>query len=52
MKDKLGADTLYFSCFNPNGRYRLNLSNPAEREIAKDLIVINRRVEAKIKAKE
>ena len=47
-----GSPVLYFSCFNPNGRYRLDLSNEIERRVAKNLIVINKGVAAKIAAKE
>ena len=43
---------LYFSPFNPNGRYRLDLSNEIERRIAKNLVVINKGVAARITAKE
>ena len=48
----MGTSALYFSCFNPNGRYRLNLDHSIERDIAKQLIVINKRVYTKIVAKE
>mgnify|MGYP006101146365 CR=1 FL=1 len=47
-----GAPVLYFSPFNPNGRYRLDLSNEVERRVAKTLIVINKGIAAKISAKE
>ena len=47
-----GSPVLYFSCFNPNGRYKLDLSNEIERRVAKNLIVINKGVAAKIAAKE
>jgi len=53
LKQKMGgASALYFSCFNPNGRYRLDLSNEIERRIAKNLVVIGKGVTAKIAAKE
>jgi hypothetical protein len=43
LKQKMGgAPVLYFSSFNPNGRYRLDLSNEVERRVAKNLIVINK----------
>jgi len=47
-----GAPVLYFSPFNPNGRYRLDLSNEIERRVAKNLIVINKGIQARIVAKE
>lgn len=47
-----GPEVLYFSSFNPNGRYRLDLSNEIERRVAKNLIVINKGVSARIVAKE
>ena len=47
-----GSEVLYFSSFNPNGRYRLDLSNEIERRVAKNLIVINKGVSARIVAKE
>ena len=46
-----GAGSLYFSSFNPNGRHRLNLAVYAEREVAKCLVAINKRVNTKIVAK-
>ena len=46
-----GPSSMYFSSFNPNGRYRLNLGVYAEREVAKCLVAINKRVNAKIVAK-
>ena len=48
----MGRDTMYFSSLNPNGRYRLDLSKKVERDVAKTLIAINKRVNAKIVAKE
>jgi hypothetical protein len=48
----MGACTFYFSCFNPTGRYRLNLGVPYQREVAKVLLVMNKKVYAMIKAKE
>lgn len=52
MRDKMGGNSMYFSCFNPNGRYKLDLGNPVQRDIAKQLMVINKRVNEKIVAKE
>lgn len=53
LKQKMGGTSaLYFSCFNPNGRYRLDLSNDIERRIAKNLLVIGKGVTAKVTAKE
>ena len=46
-----GASSMYFSSFNPNGRYRLNLGVYADREVAKCLVAINKRVAAQIAAK-
>lgn len=40
LKQNMGANAYYFSCFNPNGRYRLNLNKPMDREIAKTLFLI------------
>lgn len=52
IKSKMGPNAMYWSCFNPNGRYRLDLGNPAQRDVAKNLIAINKRNNAKIVAKE
>ena len=52
LKQEMGASTLYFSCFNTTGRYKLNLSISYQREIAKVLMVMNKKVFAMIKAKE
>jgi hypothetical protein len=43
-----GAPVFYFSPFNPNGRYRLDLSNEIERRVAKNLVVINKGISARI----
>ena len=48
----MGATTFYFSCFNPTGRYKLNLGVSYQRDIAKVLMVMNKKVTAMIKAKE
>lgn len=42
----------YFSFWNPNGHYELNLGNPLEREIAMSLIVINKEAFKRIAAGE
>jgi len=42
----------YFSYWNPNGHYELNLANHIEREIAVSLIVINKEVFKRIAAGE
>lgn len=52
IKAKMGASAMYWSCFNPNGRYRLDLSDPVQRDVAKNLVAINKRYNAKIVAKE
>jgi lauroyl/myristoyl acyltransferase len=52
MKQEMGASTLYFSCFNPTGKYKLNLSVSYQRDVAKVLMVMNKKVFAMIKAKE
>ena len=48
----MGPSTFYFSCFNTNGRYKLKLNIAYQRDIAKVLMVMNKRVFAAIKAKE
>jgi len=48
----MGKEALYFSNFNPNGKYKLDLENPVQRDILKSMILINRKVNAKIVAKE
>lgn len=48
----MGASAFYFSVFNPNGRYKLNLNISYQRDIAKVLMVMNKKVFAAIKAKE
>ena len=52
LKDEMGMSSMYFSSFNPNGRYKLDLSKKVERDTAKNLIAINKRVYTKIVAKE
>jgi hypothetical protein len=53
VKEEMGgASSFYFSQFNPNGRYMLNLKNPHERDIVKNLVLRNKEVHAKIMAKE
>jgi hypothetical protein len=52
LKREMGACTFFFSCFNPTGRYRLNLGVPYQRDVAKLLMVMNKKVYAAIKAKE
>jgi len=48
----MGVSAFYFSVFNPNGRYKLNLNISYQRDIAKVLMVMNKKVFAAIKAKE
>lgn len=48
----MGVSTFYFSVFNPTGRYNLNLNVPYQRDIAKVLMVMNKKVFAMIKGKE
>jgi hypothetical protein len=52
MRNEMGKEALYFSNFNPNGKYKLDLENPVQRDILKSMILINRKVNAKIVAKE
>lgn len=52
IKNRLGFNGMYWSSFNPNGRYVLDLSHPVQRDIARSLIAINKRVNAKIVGKE
>lgn len=52
IRNKMGQNAMFFSCFNPNGRYRLDLSIPVQRDVAKYLVAINKKVNAKIVAKE
>lgn len=52
IKTRMGVSTMYWSSFNPNGRYRLDLGDPVQRAVAKNLIVINKRNNAAIVAKE
>jgi len=40
LKKSMGTDAYYFSCFNPNGRYKLNMNKAVERNIVKNLFVI------------
>ena len=44
IRKESGASSMYFSSFNPNGRYRLNLGVHVEREVAKCLVAVNKRV--------
>jgi hypothetical protein len=44
IRKTMGSNSMYFSCFNPNGRYSLDLSNPIQRNVAKNLVAINKRV--------
>jgi hypothetical protein len=48
----MGASAFYFSNLNPTGRYKLKLDDPVQRQVAKSLVFINRRVNKKIAAKE
>lgn len=52
MRASMGSSALYFSSFNPNGRYSLDLGNEVQRDVAKSLMAINKRYNAKIVAKE
>jgi hypothetical protein len=40
----MGTHSYYFSCFNPTGRYRLNLNKYIERELAKIFLLLNKKV--------
>ena len=51
VKQVMGTNAYYFSPHNPTGRYRLNLNKPIERNIAKNLIVINKRLNGLITSK-
>lgn len=42
------GDAYFFSFWNPNRHYELNLSNKIEREIALTLLVLNKEVYIKI----
>ncbi len=46
------GQALSFNFFNPNGHYRLNLSVPEQREVAKCILLLNKQVFAKITAGE
>lgn len=52
IRKAMGVEALYFSCFNPNGSYVLDLAKPVQREVAKSLVAINKRVCEKIVAKQ
>ena len=53
LKENMGGTSVfYFSCFNPNGHYKLDLQNEIHREVAKCLYVINKGVMKQIAAKE
>ena len=41
-----------FTYFNPSGRYRLNLSNSYEREVAQTLLILNKEAVAMVEAGE
>jgi len=51
IKKKMGTHAYYFSCFNPSGHYKLNLNKAIEREVAKNIIVLNKRVQTLIAGK-
>jgi len=46
------GQAFYFSYWNPNGHYELNLANLIEREVAIALILINKEAFKKITAGE
>lgn len=52
LRKNMGTNAMFYSSFNPNGRYTLDLSNSVQRGVAKNLVAINKRVYAKIMAKE
>ena len=52
LKQKIGTNAYYFSCFNPTGHYRLDLNVEVQRNIAKNLLVVNKKMYAAVKAKE
>ena len=52
VKKRLGTSTFYFSNNNPNGRYKLILDDPCQREVTRCLLLINRRVNQKITTKQ
>ena len=52
LKNNIGTNAYYFSSFNPTGRYRLDLNIEVQRNIAKNLLVMNKTVFAMVKAKE
>ena len=47
-----GSCNFFFSQFNPNGRYKIDLKVDKQREIAKNLILLNKDITARITAKE
>eukprot|EP00347_Sterkiella_histriomuscorum_P017989 403347211 len=51
LYNKMGH-AFYFSFWNPNGHYEINLANHIEREIAVSLIVINKEAYKKVAAGE
>ena len=52
VKKDMGTSQFYFSVFNPTGRYKLNLNVGYQRDVAKVLMVMNKKVQPMIKAKE
>ena len=52
LKNNIGTNAYYFSSFNPTGRYRLDLNIEVRRNIAKNLLVMNKTIFAMVKAKE
>lgn len=44
IRKYMGIEVMYFSCFNPNGSYVLDLAKPVQRDVAKSLVAINKRV--------
>jgi hypothetical protein len=52
IKQKLGESTFYFSSFNPTGKYKLKLDDPIQRQVAKNIIFLNKNANKRIAAKE
>ena len=51
IKKQMGQ-AFTFNFFNPNGHYRLNLSEPEQREVAKCLMLLNKQISTQITAGE
>jgi hypothetical protein len=52
LKQQIGTNAYFFSSFNPTGHYRLDLNIEVQRNVAKNLLVTNKKMSAAVKAKE